>query len=361
MKKIFALVLALAMLLCAGCAMADVTDVQYILRGWDTQKHIVTQTEKSAKSCTVVESSGVDVTWNSGWYVVNEDVTISGRITVSGDVHLILADGAKLTAAKNIEVSADNSLTIYGQRADSGKLIAKYTAGAFEGAGIGGGKSNAGGTITIHGGTIEAESYKGAGIGGSSNKAGGIITIYGGTVDAASDNGAGIGGGSASGGTGGTITIRGGTVTAKSQVGAGIGGGAPGYVGSGGNGGTVTITGGKVEAWGMKNVANPASRACAIGGGSENAENHGTLTVSGDQVVMRAGRWNDSGKEDVFPIDDANKYLTEHYAYACIEVTNMPEDEPGGNVSLPQTGDPSMLMGWVCLLGAAGMGLKRRR
>ena len=48
-------------------------------------------------------------------------VTINvGRVTVSGDVHLILADGCKLTAGTGIEVNSGNSLTIYAQ-SDSGQ------------------------------------------------------------------------------------------------------------------------------------------------------------------------------------------------------------------------------------------------
>ena len=35
--------------------------------------------------------------WTDGWYVVTGEVTIAGRVTVNGDVKLILADGANLT------------------------------------------------------------------------------------------------------------------------------------------------------------------------------------------------------------------------------------------------------------------------
>ncbi|MFI3227252.1 MAG: hypothetical protein R3Y09_07570, partial [Clostridia bacterium] len=52
-------------------------------------------------------------TWSSGWYEVTGQVTISSRITVTGDVHLILADGATLTASAGITVNEGNSLTIY--------------------------------------------------------------------------------------------------------------------------------------------------------------------------------------------------------------------------------------------------------
>ena len=48
------------------------------------------------------------------WYVVSEDTTIEDRINVTGDVHLILCDGATLTAKHGIRVVEGNSLTIYG-------------------------------------------------------------------------------------------------------------------------------------------------------------------------------------------------------------------------------------------------------
>lgn len=53
--------------------------------------------------------------WTEGWYLASGDVTLSERVTVSGTVTLILADGANLTAEKGIEVLSGNSLTIAAQ------------------------------------------------------------------------------------------------------------------------------------------------------------------------------------------------------------------------------------------------------
>ena len=54
--------------------------------------------EQTCPSATEVTES--DTTWgddnNDGWYVVNSNVTISNRITVTDDVHLILVDGCNL-------------------------------------------------------------------------------------------------------------------------------------------------------------------------------------------------------------------------------------------------------------------------
>ena len=48
----------------------------------------------------------------SGWYVVDEDVEISGLIKVVDTANLILKDGCKLTASKGINVATGTALTI---------------------------------------------------------------------------------------------------------------------------------------------------------------------------------------------------------------------------------------------------------
>ena len=74
--------------------------------------------------------------WNTGWYQVSSAVPIKERVTVTGDVHLILCDGMTLTAEKGITVSEGNSLTIYGQTTGTGKLNATNPDSNY--AGIGG-------------------------------------------------------------------------------------------------------------------------------------------------------------------------------------------------------------------------------
>lgn len=195
--------------------------------------------EQTADNVTVVESSMT--TWNGGWYVVNDTVIIGSRVTVSGDVRLILEDGAVLTIEKGIQVQDDdqdpsngsaNKLTIYAQSVEEnmGTLTASGNNG---GAGIGGGKGGSGGTITIHGGNVTATCGSlAAGIGGGWKGSGDTITIHSGSVTATGgQDAAGIGGGYS--GSGGTITIHGGSVKANGGEGAaGIGGG------DGGSGGT---------------------------------------------------------------------------------------------------------------------------
>ena len=219
-----------------------------------------TGTLQTCASATKVTDSVT--AWSNGWYVVTGDVTIGTeetplRVTVSGDVRLILADGCTLTVNGCIQVQDDddditngsaNALTIYAQSTDKstmGELIAKGAERDFNAA-IGGGNGDTGGSggkITINGGIVTATSNAGAGIGGGygdgSGGSGGTVTINGGIVTATSIGGAGIGGGEGeggSGGSGGTITINGGVVKAESTLGAAIGGGYSGG-GTGGDGG----------------------------------------------------------------------------------------------------------------------------
>ena len=164
-------------------------------------------------------------TLDQEWYVVDGTLNFgTGGVKVSGNVNLVLADGASLTvmgAAKKagINVAAGNSLTIYGQSDGTGTLTARGNSSDGSdtgGAGIGGNEKESSGTITINGGIINAaggSSSGGSGIGGGANGNCGVITINGGTVTATGGSyGAGIGGGR--NGNGGTVTINNGTVTA---------------------------------------------------------------------------------------------------------------------------------------------------
>ena len=241
------------------------------------------------------------------WYYVPADATITNRITVTGDVNLILGDNATLTASAGIQVEGTNSLTIWAQStgAEMGKLnvTCNITNAAIGGnGGTGTGNGGDGGTITINGGYITASAGSGAsggaGIGGGNGGNGGTITINGGTVAASADYGAGIGGGqgggntggssykSGDGGAGGTIIINGGTVTASStspsSSSAGIGGGGMrtggnGGNGNGGNGGSITIIGSDVT----------ASAACGagIGGGAGHTGGDGGIITIIDSNV----------------------------------------------------------------------------
>jgi len=147
------------------------------------------------------------------WCLVSSDVTIGSRITVNGTVHLILCDGATLTASQGITVSSGNKLNIYGQTAGTGALNAtgvKVGGDGTESAAIGsvGGSNNVFGSVTIHGGHITADGAEwSAGIGGGVNNGGGSVAIYGGTVNATGHDGTSeaIGRGSSGGTVGKTL------------------------------------------------------------------------------------------------------------------------------------------------------------
>lgn len=158
MKKklgwILSLALCFALMIAATLVTASAdTSVSYIDANGD---------ELTCDSATVVTAG--DATWgddgNNGWYVVNGDVTISSRVTVTGD----------------------NSLTIYAQSAGEG--MGKLTANAgWERAAIGSEQFQAAGNITICGGNITAAGGGSAAIGNVNGEAG-TVTIYGGWVKA---------------------------------------------------------------------------------------------------------------------------------------------------------------------------------
>ena len=350
-KRLFAslLCLALCLSLLPITALADGDGgVEYIERGWDG--NAVTEQVKTIDTYTTITSNTIQ--WNNGWYVAQGEVTIGTddnpqRVTVTGDVHLILTDGCTLTVNGGIQVEKGNSLTIYGQSEQTGtmgRLIASITEedASIYHAVIGGNGSdtggNEGGAVTIHGGFVSAtatvidfsqsdpdtsqgnnngsfagDSY-GAAIGGGGSGTGnggdgGTITIFGGTVRAESSCGAGIGGGSGGsggGGEGGSITISGGTVRAESTIGAGIGGGSGGS--GGGDGGKVTISGGAVRA--------ESNNGGGIGGGGDGnggdaGGNGGTITISGGTVeVQSASGAGIGGGSSAFGFSSSSAFQT---------------------------------------------------
>ena len=172
--------------------------------------------EKGEKQLCETYRDAEDTKWEDGWYVAQNQTQVPSRITVTGEVHLILANGCDLAAVTGIQVSEGNSLTIYAQSTEDG-MGALNATGIGGDAGIGGNDGVDGGKITINGGTVEASGESGAGIGGGSDGNGGEITITGGTVKAQGNSGADIGGGYDSENDGivlsNKIEISGGTVT----------------------------------------------------------------------------------------------------------------------------------------------------
>lgn len=254
----------------------------------------------TSQSHAAKELTSSDHELTSGWYVVNGNVAIapyvvplwddwagsynyvaSSRINISGDVNIILADGATLNAVNGtytgpeyqagreasggIHVPAGSSLTIYRQSGGTGVLNAETNSS--DDAAIGGGYPGLGwgnahaGTITIYGGIINATAYV-TGIGGAGGSHGGTVNIHGGLVTAQGGMGAAIGGGGSC--TGFTVNIFGGTVNATGGTGAAAIGG-----GGWGSGGTVTISGGVINATANYSTYLNDYEGYGIGGGSD--------------------------------------------------------------------------------------------
>ncbi len=284
--------------------------------------------EQTADNVTVVESSMT--AWNGGWYVVNGAVTIDDRVTVSGGVHLILADNASLTVNGGINVAESNSFSVYAQSVGKNMGTLTVTGGSY-GAGIGGRNGDRNGSscgnITIHGGSVAATGGdEAAGIGGGVFGSGGNITINGGNVTASGgENAAGIGGGQ--GGSGGNITINGGSVAATGRVlAAGIGGGSG--AGSDASGGNITINGGNV-------TATSEAFAAGIGGGQESSGgnitiNGGTVTATGGQEAAGIGSGS-HGSYDTITINGGSVAATGGELAAGIGGGS---EDSGGNITI---------------------------
>ena len=230
-------------------------------------------------------TSSTMLTLYTGWYFINDNVTINNRIKIKGDVNLILPDDMTLTCRNGIHNSEGNSLTIWGQENGTGYLDVR--APSYYRAGIGGNGDENGGTFILHGGRINSEAGEdGAGVGGGYRGDGGIIRIYGGYLHGhGNNNGAGIGGGEY--GRGGDIRIYGGEVYGegdKSDItdwftagGAGIGGGEDR------DGGYIEINGGTVRA--LAGTGDIGAGA-GIGGGDEG--NGGTIIINGGSVTAKS-------------------------------------------------------------------------
>ena len=245
-KSVLAIALAVLMavsILTVGAMAATVEGIRYKDANGKMQ---------TCESATVLTANSK--TWGEGWYLARNTLEIDGRVTVSGDVHLILKDGCKLDIMNGgIYVPYGSSLTIYGQGKGTGELNVK---GAYETAGIGGkeysdgSKTGENGDITINGGVINAEGgTHGAGIGSgyfvnhNTSEGCGKITINGGTVTAkGGSRAAGIGGGFASFCP--SIEISGGKVNATGGTeGAGIGSGSDDHCQKFADGAVIAIKG----------------------------------------------------------------------------------------------------------------------
>lgn len=281
MKRLFTLIPVLVFcLLCAPAALADTVKTTYL-----DQNGIIT-----SQSATPVTDAQNDVTWTDGWYVVQSNVNITGNITVTGDVKLILEDSRKLTVDGSILVNDTSRLSIYAQSTDNMGNLA-VTSASYNAA-IGSSWHGKGGAVYIYGGHVTAiNTGSGAAIGSGSDTLGTGVTvnISGGIVNATSSgSGAAIGMGTPGSNSGVCdVTISGGTVNAITQNGSSV---AIGGSDSNGSGCSVTLSGGTV-------IATHNGSGAAIEGNTINITNstvtascNGSRALKGNVTVAPAGQ-----------------------------------------------------------------------
>ena len=187
---------------------------------WDEDTKVLTRHDGTCTTATPLTSGTSELREtkeNGGWFVAADPLTYDSRLTVYGNVHLILADGCKVTANEGITVecakdSSENTLTIYEQSEDGDMGVLEAFSPGGNSAAIGGISESYDSIITIHGGMVNASingfACNGARIGGGSYNSG-TVRIFGGTVNASVTKpncvGAAIGNGE--GGSGGSVEI----------------------------------------------------------------------------------------------------------------------------------------------------------
>ena len=254
----------------------------------------------ATKVTSYTDDDGGNVTWSSGWYVVDGDVQIGNLIIegtppnqttkyvrktifVQDDVHLILREGCDLFLVGQIEVLQGNSLTIYcDNTSNSGELRPWYSD--YNHACIGGSveKPNSG-RITINGGYVRVSGGQSpcASIGSGPSGSAEDITINGGKIGMNSGGRGGAGLGTGKVGTSVNITINDGSISGNSGGGAFIGSGQDGAA----NGNvTVNIHGGKIDAYG---------RNGAIIGSGNDSQSNVIVNITGGNINTSTGNNGD--------------------------------------------------------------------
>ena len=190
-------------------------------------------------------------TLKDGWYAIEGNIAARKmwRITIMGDVNLILKDDCTFNVVRGIRVNQGNTLTIWGQQEGNGALT--VSSPVELNAGIGGDNGETAGKIKINGGNISVKGgANAAGIGGGNGGGGGTIIITGGKVNAEGGiNATGIGGGNGKGRA--NIRIRGGivyaSVKANQEQQVAIGGGLQSEFGITRITNSIVITSGKIN------------------------------------------------------------------------------------------------------------------
>lgn len=270
---------------------------KYYESSWDAENKKVVHTLKEIPADGFVNANMTpDIRYSLGesWIIADGEHTFSERFAVFGDsgavVHLVLLDGARVTFQKGLLICTHIHLHIHSQ--SYGRVMGSIESTAEDQAGIGGREEYHAGSLTIHGGRIQATGAEDcAGIGGGEDDKGfyGDIVIYDGEINAqGGDNGAGIGMGNGNRRDScGTINIYGGIITATGGVdAAGIGGGEDSPAG------VINIYGGDVTARGGKNGAGiGAGGFVSIEAPHTESRANGEITIEGGTVYATGGKY----------------------------------------------------------------------
>ena len=186
--------------------------------------------ERICTDFTVITNATGDVEYDggSGWYVVTDAVTISGKLSFADSTaHLILCDGATLAVTNSTPydeaVRADGDLAIYGQTHGTGVLAANANGSDF------GYAIYACYDLTINGGTVTANGHLAIYALDDLTVNGGTVTGNGGNYGIYALDDLTVNGGTVTGNGGrygisvDVLTVNGGTVTGNAPDGVGIG------------------------------------------------------------------------------------------------------------------------------------------
>lgn len=135
-------------------------------------------TEKKPSGATIWTGTVTAGDVAAGTYIVDGTVTYDGELFLTGDINLILKDGASLTVNGNIFSEQENaepvySMTVFGQAESTGKLSLSGSSSLIY-------VNN----LTVHGGDIT--------VSGDGITTEGVITVYHGTINTTSETSNGI-------------------------------------------------------------------------------------------------------------------------------------------------------------------------
>lgn len=207
----------------------------------------------------------------AGTYVVDGTATCDGELFLTGDINLILKDGASLTVNGSIislgeGAGFDYSMTVFGQAESTGKLSMSESSSYIR-------VKN----LTVHGGVIT--------VSGDGITTEGVITVYHGTINTTSETSSGII-------SHGGMYVYGGEVTATST-----------YCAIFGKDSDLTIAGGKVTATSTNDHGMYANNCkVIISGGTVNCNSDGyaissttSIEISGGDVTAKSTGENGTG------------------------------------------------------------------